>query len=295
MAPIHPLLAILGLNLQEEYDYYYKDTFFPMIIIRYNEEFVLNMEKMNTWIDKNTLREELDSWLQNGIPHPANPIVQLRAFLRERPNKIVIPSSTFFDLVPIKSEEYNFLIDNDLMLDEYISKSGGRSRKKRQQYRIKKSHYRSRTIKEPTKEGGRPVLDMDTLLVYKQKNITIADIHQMKAYPSALELKNAGYTLTELRTAKFSFKELRDAGFTLEKIWESPGFSSQDLIKSAGFTLQEVINAGFTPIQIDRMGYILTREELHKAGFNEIKDFVPITTRKKWLMDEWTELYKTLS
>ena len=111
---------------------------------------------MNTWIDKNTLREELDSWRHNGIPHPAkvataNPIVQLRAFLRERPNKIVIPSATFFDLVPIKSEQYNFLIDNDLMIDESISKSGGRSRKKRQQYRIKKSHYRSRTIKEPTK------------------------------------------------------------------------------------------------------------------------------------------------
>ncbi len=119
------------------------DTQFPMNIFTIKEKFVFNIEKMYNWMEVKNLREEFNSWRLDGKYHPAkkdtaNPIVQLRDFITERHNDIQIPSAELFDHVPIKADEEQdlyFSPNNELEL----ALSGGRSRKKRRQYRIKKS------------------------------------------------------------------------------------------------------------------------------------------------------------
>jgi hypothetical protein len=151
MGQEHPLLVKLGFDESYYFEQYRNDDgHFPMIIIRYTNEFVLNIKRMNTWINENELRDEFNTWRKDGIHHPAkkdtaDPMVRLRAFIVERHNDMKIPSSTFYDLVPYESENYELVDGSDieyLMLD--ISKGGGRSRKRRRQYRIKKSRSRSR-------------------------------------------------------------------------------------------------------------------------------------------------------
>ena len=148
-----PLLNKLGFDEQSDIDKYKKDaTQFPMIIIKYITKHVLNIERMNEWIDINKLRAELNKWRLSDIKHPArdtaNPMVQLRQFIDERnernkPNDmLIIPSAEFYDIVPItpyEKEKLDFETADKLVL------SGGRSRKRRHQSRIKKTRSRSRS------------------------------------------------------------------------------------------------------------------------------------------------------
>jgi hypothetical protein len=129
-------------------------TQFPMNIIKYDEKSVLNIERINNWITANNLRNKLDTWFTetNGEYTPERkqalePIWQLRRFIADHNinnDRIQIPSSELYDHIPITPYEevkLEYALDNELAL------SGGRSRKRRRQYRSKKLRYRSRSRK----------------------------------------------------------------------------------------------------------------------------------------------------
>jgi hypothetical protein len=151
MGQEHPLLVKLGFNdIPGDFEEYANDdTQFPMNIFIFKEKSVFNRERMDSWINKHNLRDELNRWLitPTGELTTENkkqliPIAQLRRFMVERATKIIIPTS-FYDHAPINPDnetKLGFAPDNELKL----AFSGGRSRKRRRQYRIKKSRSRSR-------------------------------------------------------------------------------------------------------------------------------------------------------
>jgi hypothetical protein len=114
------------------------------IRVKHKEKIDVIQQKIN----ENNLSYELETWRTTGNEHAAkkdtvNPPVQLCAFMREWHNDIKIPSAEFYDRVQIKADEeaevrLGFVPNNKLVL----ALSGGRSRKRRRQYRNKKSRSR---------------------------------------------------------------------------------------------------------------------------------------------------------
>lgn len=146
----YPLFEALGFD-KETFEKYAKDDIqFPMNIIEYDEKYVFNIDIMNNWIDVNNLRDKFNGWLKTTTREFTperkkvfQPVWQLRHFIRD--TNIKIPSAEFYDefydRVPIDDDE-NAEARLSLAPNNKLVLSGGRSRKRRRQYRSKKSRSR---------------------------------------------------------------------------------------------------------------------------------------------------------
>lgn len=156
-----PLLVELGFNdIPGDFEQYMNvPTIFPMIIIKYITKSVFNESKVYNWMNENNLTETFENWLDtNDDPtdtslHKNFPTftslhkkrlsirMQFSHFKRRYAPDIKAPD--FYDRdVIIPPDEKDDI--ESVTADKLKVLSGGRSRKKRRQYRIKKSRSRSR-------------------------------------------------------------------------------------------------------------------------------------------------------